>query len=70
MSLMKRFEEINVDKKAGNPNEKEVDPYFDLKFKIQNKVIEDLDIDFNEISDSNEELKQKINFIITKNIEE
>ena len=36
--------------------------------KIQNRVIEELDIDFNEISDQNEELKQKINFIISKNI--
>jgi len=70
MSLMKRFEEINVDKKSGNPNEKEVDPYFDLKIKIQNRVIEELDIDFNEISDQNEKLKQEINFIIAKNIEE
>jgi pilus assembly protein CpaF len=70
MSLIKRLEEISVDKKAHKSNEKEVDPYFDLKIKIQNKVIEELDIDFNEISEQNEELKQKINFIITKNIEE
>ena len=70
MSLIKRLEEINVDKKTGKPNEKEADPYFDLKARIQNKVIEDLDIDFNEISDQNEELKKEINFIITKNIEE
>ncbi|MBC8061265.1 MAG: CpaF family protein [Clostridiaceae bacterium] len=70
MSLMKRFEEISVDKKTSKPNEKEIDPYFDLKSKIQNRVIENLDIDFNEISDQNEELKQEINFIITKNIEE
>jgi pilus assembly protein CpaF len=70
MSLIKRLEETNVDKKLHKPNEKEVDPYFELKIKIQNKVIEELDIDFNEISDQNEELKQKINFIITKHIEE
>jgi pilus assembly protein CpaF len=70
MSLIKRLEEISVDKKAHKANEKEVDPYFDLKIKIQNKVIEELDIDFNEISEQNEELKQKINFIITKHIEE
>ncbi len=69
MSLMKRFEEVNSDKKASKPNEKVADPYFDLKCNIQNKVIQDLDIDFNEISDQNEELKQEINFIITKNIE-
>lgn len=70
MSLVKRLEEINVDKKSNKPTEKETDPYFDLKIKIQNKVIEELDIDFNEISDQNEELKQQISFIITKHIEE
>jgi len=70
MSLMKRLEEINVDKKTSKSNEKEIDPYFELKTKIQNRVIEELDIDFNEISDQNEELKQEIVFIIMKNIEQ
>lgn len=70
MSLIRRLEEINVDKKVNKPNEKEVDPYFELKFKIQNKVIEELDIDFNEISENNEEVKQKIDYIVSKNIEQ
>ena len=70
MSLIKRLEEINVDKKHIKLNEKEVDPYFQLKIKIQNRVIEELDIDFNDISDQNEELRQEINFIIVKHIEE
>jgi pilus assembly protein CpaF len=70
MSLIKRLEEINVDKKLHKPSEKEIDPYFELKIKIQNRVIEELDIDFNEISEQNEELKQQINFIIIKHIEE
>jgi pilus assembly protein CpaF len=70
MSLMKRLEEINVDKKSSKSSEKELDPYFELKTKIQNKVIEELEIDFNEITDQNEELKQEINFIISKNIEQ
>jgi len=70
MSLVKRFEELSVDKKTGKSSEKEVDPYSDLKLKIQNKVIEDLDIDFNEISEQNHVLKEEINFIISKNIEE
>ena len=70
MSLIKRLEEIGVDKKAHSSSEKEADPYSELKLKIQNKVIEELDIDFNEISDQNEELKQKINIIIIKHIEE
>ncbi|MFD3157173.1 CpaF family protein [Haloimpatiens sp. FM7330] len=69
MSLIKRLEEINVEKKSNKFNEKEEDPYFELKLKIQNRVIEELDIDFNEISEQNEELKQEINFILTKHIE-
>ncbi|HEX9058941.1 MAG TPA: CpaF family protein [Clostridia bacterium] len=70
MSLAKRLEEINVDKKIARPNEKEADPYFELKMKIQNRVIEELDIDFNEISENNEELRQRIEFIVSKNIEQ
>ena len=59
MSLIKRLEELNVDKKCNKINEKEVDPYCELKVKIQNKVIEELDIDFNEISDQNKEIKRR-----------
>lgn len=70
MSLTKRLEEINIDKKLNKSNEKDVDPYFELKTKIQNKVIQELNIDFNEISEQNEEMKQEIKFIISKNIEE
>jgi pilus assembly protein CpaF len=70
MSLMRRLEEANTDKKYNKLYEKEGDPNFELKTKIQNKVIEELDIDFNDISEQNEELKQKINVIITKCIEE
>ncbi len=70
MSLIKRLEEINVDKKHTKLNEKELDPYFELKIKIQNRVIEELDIDFNDISDQNEELRQEINFIVMKHIEQ
>lgn len=49
---------------------KKVDPYFELKMKIQNRVIKELDIDFNDISEQNEELKREINSIITKHIEQ
>jgi len=69
MSLIKRLEEINVDKKANNPNEKKVDPYYELKARIQNRIIEELDIDFNEISENNDEIKKKIDYIVTKHIE-
>jgi Flp pilus assembly protein, ATPase CpaF len=70
MSLMKRLEELNIEKKTNKFNEKDTDPYFDLKIKIQNRVIEELDIDFNDISEQNEELKEKINYIIMKHIEQ
>lgn len=70
MSLMKRLEETSTDKKPNKFSEKDEDPYFELKMKIQNKVIEELDIDFNEISEQNDELKQQLNAIITKNIEQ
>jgi pilus assembly protein CpaF len=70
MSLMKRLDMTNIDRKFNKSAERQVDPYYELKNKIQNKVIEELDIDFNEISEQNEELKQKINSIITKHIEE
>lgn len=70
MSLIKRLEMNNIEKKPNKLTEKEVDPYFELKIKIQNKVIEELDIDFNEISEQNEKMKEEINFIISKHIEE
>jgi pilus assembly protein CpaF len=69
MSLTKRLEAISEDKKTNRPTQKEVDPYYQLKIDIQNKVIDELDIDFNDISDQNEDLKQKINYIISKHIE-
>lgn len=69
MSLIRRLEEANVDKKANNQNEKKVDPYYELKARIQNRIIEELDIDFNEISENNEEIKKKIDYIVTKHIE-
>jgi pilus assembly protein CpaF len=70
MSLKKRLDKINNDKIKSGYKEVETDPYFELKMKIQNKVIQELDIDFNEISDKNETLKEEINYIIDKNIEE
>jgi pilus assembly protein CpaF len=70
MSLIKRLEEINVDKKNVKTQGKEVDPYNELKMKIQNRVIDELDIDFSEISENNEEVKQKIDYIVSKNIEQ
>ncbi len=70
MSLIKRLEEKPTDKKQPKSQAPEMDPYVELKMKIQNRVIEDLDIDFNDIADSNEELKEQINGILYKHIEE
>jgi Flp pilus assembly protein, ATPase CpaF len=69
MSLKKRLEESPLEKKNTRVIEKERDPYTEIKMKIQAQVIQDLDIDFNEISDQNESLKQELRVIIGKNIE-
>lgn len=69
MSLKKRLEETSVEKRPTKTVEKEKDPYIELKMKIQTQVINDLDIDFNEITDNNDALKQELKIIITKNIE-
>lgn len=69
MSLKKRLEERNS-VKITQKNTETKDPYYELKLKIQNKVIDELDIDFNDISDKNKELIDEINYILTKNIEE
>jgi len=69
VSLKKRLEETTVDKKIVKAVEKEKDPYVELKMKIQAQVIQELDIDFNEISEQNESLKQDLRVIISKNIE-
>jgi pilus assembly protein CpaF len=70
MSLAKRLKETNIDKKVNRSKEREIDPYFELKMRIQNRVIEELDIDFNDISEKNEALKKEIGIILTKNIEQ
>ncbi|OJV66645.1 MAG: type II secretion system protein E [Clostridiales bacterium 38-18] len=69
MSLKKRLEDTSVDNGNKKFSDKEKDPYLEMKMKIQAQVINDLDIDFNEISDHNEALKQELKVIISKNIE-
>lgn len=69
LSLKKRLEDTTVEKKLTRNIEKEKDPYVELKMKIQAQVIQELDIDFNEISEQNEELKQDLKIIILRNIE-
>ncbi len=69
MSLKQRLEQNNASPKSAKLIDSGEDPFSDLKTKIQNKVIGDLDIDFTEISEDNEELKSEIASIITKHIE-
>ncbi len=66
MSLVKRLETQTQTIKA---QDKEVDPILALKQKIQASVIDELDIDFDEISDQNDRLKQELKHIISRNIE-
>ena len=69
MSLKKRLEETVVEKKTTRTVEREKDPYTEMKMRVQAQVIQDLDIDFNEISEQNDALKQDLRLIISKNIE-
>jgi len=69
MSLKKRLEDTSQDRKTAKPVEKEKDTFTDLKMRIQAQVIQELDIDFNEISDQNETLKAELKTIILRCIE-
>lgn len=69
MSLSKRLEGMKVEGKT--LTKANVDNPFDsIKSKIQNRVIEELDIDFREITDSNKELIDKIKGIIVRCVDE
>lgn len=69
MSLMKRLEEISEEKKVSKPGEKPIDPNVSMKAAIQNKVIQDLDIDFDQLNDMTEETKLQIDLDIMKHID-
>lgn len=69
MSLKQRLEQVTTSGKSSKIVGNAKDPFSELKTKIQNKVISELDIDFTEISEDNEELKAEISLIIAKNIE-
>jgi len=69
MSLKQRLEQVNTSGKSVKTSDHSKDPFAELKGKIQNKVIGELDIDFTEISEDNDELKSEIEMIIAKNIE-
>lgn len=69
MSLGQRLTQVNTDKRTLKPEVRTVDPYHDLKIKIQNRVIEELDIDYEDISEDNQELMKTVNQIIQKQID-
>lgn len=69
MSLKSRLEKEELNKKSLKPVEKDRNPYNALKMKIQNQVIAEMDINFNEINDQNEAFKQELRAIVSSNIE-
>lgn len=69
MSLGQRLTQVSSDKRQHKSEVRAADPYHDLKIKIQNKVIEELDIDYDDISEDNQELMKNVNQIILKHIE-
>jgi len=69
MSLTKRLEGMKVESKV-IPKANTDNPFDGIKSKIQNKVIEELDIDFREIADTNKELIDQIKTIINRSVEE
>jgi pilus assembly protein CpaF len=69
MSLTKRLEGMMVESKVIQKTTVE-NPLEGIKSKIQNKVIEEMDIDFREITDTNKELIDKIKGIINQSVEE
>jgi len=70
MSLKDRLEKVNVSSDKGRFQDGGGhDPFADLKSKIQNAVIDDLDIDFTEVDEENETLKEEIKAIVKKHVE-
>jgi pilus assembly protein CpaF len=70
MSLKKRLEQAqDIQVKTGKGEKIGRDPFSDLKTKIQNAVIDDLDIDFTEVDEENETLKAEIKQILKKHVE-
>lgn len=70
MSLGQRLTQVVQEKKTVKTETKTVDQFYELKIKIQNRVIEELDIDYDDISEDNEELLEDVNRIIQKNIDQ
>lgn len=71
MSLRKRLEQgKEIFNEETNKNSKHIeDPFFELKKKIQEKVIEELTIDFKEVKEDDKNLKDDIEEIIKEYIE-
>lgn len=58
-----------MEKKHSRSVDKERDHYIALKLTIQNQVIDELEIDFNDISDQNEGLKSDLRQLLTRLID-
>lgn len=69
MSLKGRLEGQVLEKKHSRSVDKERDHYIALKLTIQNQVIDELEIDFNDISDQNEGLKSDLRQLLTRLID-
>lgn len=67
MSLRNRLEN-QVQKVTSSTTEKE-DPFNNLKVTLQNRVIEDLDIDFSQLSDMTDAIKRDIKRLIDEHVE-
>lgn len=70
MSLRKRLEKGKTDSISQNKNILKIndDPFYELKNKIQDRVIEELTIDFKEIDDNDDKLRSDIEEIINQYI--
>lgn len=69
MTLGQRLTQVKQDKRFVKAHVHTSDPYHDLKIKIQNKVIEELDINYDDISEDNQELMRDVTQIILRHIE-
>ncbi|MCT4566675.1 MAG: CpaF family protein [Maledivibacter sp.] len=71
MSLMARLEREKADIQGLSKESVKVndDPFRDLKYRIQNKIIEEISMDLNELNGDNGKLKREIEEIINIGIE-
>ena len=68
MSLKNRLEKRDLDNKNKSTTVANDDPYMELKLKIQHRVIEDLDIDFSELSEDFSQFTEEIEGLIQRHV--